>query len=203
MSLTRTPLEERVRDARHVSSLPLIVSGVGVVTAGLLPLAGSTLFTVGFLIPAFTSIALWIVLRATAAHAGVGMGRERMGPIAAVIAAISILTFLPTMFAGPAFLVEFVGPAFLVGVLLFAIGWRLENRSQWLAGLGVAVVSPFLFNSFLQDAAPESGLILGASYGSTPLSIDGVVLTIAGITLVVLGINTFRQETGRARGTRR
>ncbi|WP_146083192.1 MULTISPECIES: hypothetical protein [unclassified Rathayibacter] len=203
MSLTRTPLEERVRDARHVSSLPLIVSGVGVVTAGLLPLAGSTLFTVGFLIPAFTSIALWLVLRATAAHAGVGMGRERMGPVAAVIATISILTFLPTMFAGPAFLVEFVGPAFLVGVLLFAIGWRLENRSQWLAGLGVAVVSPFLFNSFLQGAAAESGLTPGDSYGSTPLSIDGVVLAIAGITVVVLGITAFRQETGRARDTRR
>ncbi|WP_148070815.1 hypothetical protein [Rathayibacter sp. PhB186] len=192
--MTRTPLEERVRAARRVSSLPLIISGVGVIAAGLVPLVGPRLFFVSFLVPAVTSIVLWAALKAAAGRAGVGMGRERIGLVTAIIAAVSVLTLLITMFAGP---------AFLVGVLLFVVGWRLENRLQWIAGLAIAIASPLLSYSFMQNAAYGFGLIPVDSYRFTPLSVDDVVLAAIGLALTVMGVLVFRQETARVRDTRR
>jgi len=194
MSLTRTPLEERVRAARRVSSLPLIICGVGVVTAGLVPLVGPRLFFVEYLIPGLTSIALWVALKVTAGRAGVGMGRERIGLVAAIVSVVSVLTLLITMFAGP---------AFLVGVLLFIVGWRLENRPQWIAGLAVAVASPLLSYSFMQNAAYGFGLIPVDSYRFTPLSVDNAVLAAIGLALTVMGALVFGQETARVRDTGR
>ncbi|QHC65514.1 hypothetical protein GSU68_02245 [Rathayibacter sp. VKM Ac-2759] len=191
MSLTRTPLEKRVRAARRVSSLPLVISGVGVIAAGLVPLAGSPLFFVGYLVPAVTSIALWVALKAAAARAGVGMGRERIGLVAAIVTVVSVLTLLITMFAGP---------AFLVGVLLFVVGWRLENRTQWIAGVLVAAASPLLSYSFLQNAA-SGWLIPIDAYRYTPLTVDDAVLAGIGLALTLMGVRVLRQETERVRAT--
>ncbi|TCL83621.1 hypothetical protein EDF43_10350 [Rathayibacter sp. PhB179] len=122
------------------------------------------------------------------------MGRERIGLVTAIIAAVSVLTLLITMFAGP---------AFLVGVLLFVVGWRLENRLQWIAGLAIAIASPLLSYSFMQNAAYGFGLIPVDSYRFTPLSVDDVVLAAIGLALTLMGIRAFRQETARVRNTRR
>lgn len=186
---TLQTIETRVRAIRRVSSLPLMVIGVATIAAGLSPIAGDLEPVVGIFIPPMTALALWVAMKVTATRAGLGMGRERYGMFAIVIVAASTITLVPLL----------LGPAFLLGVLLFAVGWRAEDQRQWISGLTLALASPLLNYFFVDNLFAEIYLATSGSYWRTELPIDDLVLGAYGLLLMILGSMQFPHETKATR----
>lgn len=177
-------LETKVRAARRVSSLPLMVVGIATVAAAATALFGDFGRAVGFFVAPVTALAFWVVMKATATRAGLGMGRERYGLIALIVAFVSLTPIIS----------DLLGPAFLLGVLLFAVGWRGEDRRQWISGLVMATVSPLLNYSFIQNQVYVVERAITGWYWFTEMTADHVVLAGLGIVLLLLGIGQFRRE---------
>lgn len=177
-------LETRVRAARRVSSLPLVVAGIATVAAAVTPLFGDLGRPVGFFVAPVTALAFWVVMKATATRAGLGMGRERYGLIALIVAFVSLTPIISVL----------LGPAFLVGVLIFAAGWRGEDRRQWISGLVLAIASPLLNYSFIQNQVYVVERAITGWYWFTDMTADDVVLAGFGVVLLLLGVGQFRRE---------
>jgi len=188
---TRTiDLHERVHALRRVSSIPLIVVGAAVALVALLvgsalPVAGPVS---GSVVTVLAALVLWLALRVVSARRGLGMGRERLGVVVLVACGAATLVIVPLL----------LGPAFLLGVLLFAVGWRLEDRRQWITG---AVVAIPLSRPLLEDAiAPYGRFVTG-----DPLiraSADDVVLLIIGFAVLGMGLLAWRREDRITRAPR-
>ncbi|OUE07950.1 hypothetical protein CMsap09_03295 [Clavibacter michiganensis] len=191
---TRTiDLHERVHALRRVSSIPLIVVGAAVALVALLvgsalPVAGPVS---GSVVTVLAALVLWLALRVVSARQGLGMGRERLGVVVLVACGAATLVIVPLL----------LGPAFLLGVLLFAVGWRLEDRRQWITGAVVAVVAIPLSRPLLEDAiAPYGRFVTG-----DPLiraSADDVVLLIIGFAVLGMGLLAWRREDRITRAPR-
>ncbi|MDH6237143.1 hypothetical protein [Cryobacterium sp. CG_9.6] len=186
---TLEALETKVRATRRVSSIPLIVSGVGTIVAASASLLGDLDFALGFVIAPGTAFVLWAVMKATATRAGLGMGRERYGLIALIIAAASLLPVISWL----------LGPAFLIGILLLTVGWRAEDRRQWGSGLLVAAASPLLGYSFIQNQVYVLERAVTGWYWFTDMTVDHVVLAVIGLALAALGIREARRENALLR----
>ncbi|WP_445441925.1 hypothetical protein [Clavibacter sp. km1a] len=185
MTDTTTHLHQRVHALRRVSSIPLLVIGAAVVltsilTSSPLPIGGRVSGSVALILAA---IALWLSLRIISVRKGIGMGRERIGLVALIACIVAIFPLVPLL----------LGPAFLLGALLFAIGWRLEDRCQWITGALVAVLSiPLSFFLLENMVAPYGRFITG-----DPLirpSADDIVLMLLGLAVVGMGVLAWREE---------
>jgi MFS family permease len=185
MTDTTTHLHRRVHALRRVSSIPFLVIGAAVVltsilTSSPLPIGGRVSGSVALILAA---IALWLALRIVLARKGIGMGRERIGLIALIASIVAIFPVVPLL----------LGPAFLLGALLFAVGWRLEDRRQWITGALVAVLSiPLSFFLLENLVAPYGRFITG-----DPLirpSADDIVLMLVGLAVVGIGVLAWREE---------
>jgi hypothetical protein len=174
----------RVRSTRRVSSLPMIVVGLGVLIVALSPLVGAD-FEVGFVIAPVAAFALWLSLKTTASKAGVGMGKEHIGIIAVVVAVAGFPGFVPLL----------LGPTFLLGVLLFAVGWRSQDRRQWIIGVVIAVASPLLSYSLLQNIAYDAEKAFTGWYWFTRFTTDDGALLLVGLAVLVIGIRESSRET--------
>ena len=179
-------LETKVRATRRVSSLPLVVVGIATVVAAVSPLFGDVGSVVGFLIAPLAALAFWIVMKVTATRGGLGMGRERYGVIAVIV--IVVATSLSQVVS------ILLGPAFFLGVLLFAAGWRAEDRRQWVSGLVLAVASPLLSYSFVQNQIYVLERALTSWYWFTDMTVDDVILAATGVVLLLMGVAQFRRE---------
>ena len=177
-------LETKVRATRRVSSVPLVVIGIATVFAAFSPLFGDVGRVVGFVIAPLTALAFWVVMKVTATRAGLGMGRERYGLIAVIVVVVSLSPLVSILF----------GPAFLLGVLLLAAGWRAEDRRQWVSGLVLAIASPLLSYSFIQNQISVLERSLTGWYWFTDMTADGVILAAIGVVLLLAGIAQFRRE---------
>lgn len=194
MTDTTTHLHQRVHALRRVSSIPLLVIGAAVVLTAILnsnsslPFGGRVFGSVALILAA---IALWLSLRIVSARKGRGMGRERIGLIALVACVTATFLVIPLL----------LGPAFLLGALLFVVGWRLEDRRQWITGAGIAVLSiPLSFFLLENLIAPYGRFITG-----DPLirpSADDIVLMFLGLAVVGMGILAWREEDRTTRTPR-
>jgi hypothetical protein len=194
MTGTTTDLRQRVHALRRVSSIPLLVVGSAVVLTAILnsnsslPFGGRVSGSVALILAA---IALWLSLRIVSARKGIGMGRERIGLIALIACIVATFVVVPLL----------LGPAFLLGALLFAVGWRLEDRRQWITGALVAVLSiPLSFFLLENMVAPYGRFITG-----DPLirpSADDIVLMLLGFAVVGMGVLAWREEDRITRATR-
>ncbi|MFT2693019.1 hypothetical protein [Clavibacter zhangzhiyongii] len=193
MTDTTTHLLQRVHALRRVSSIPLLVVGSAVVvtavlTGSSLPFGGRVFGSVALILAA---IALWLSLRIVSARKGIGMGRERIGLIALV--ACIVATFLVVPFL--------LGPAFLLGALLFAVGWRLEDRRQWITGAGIAILSLPLSFFLLENLMAPYGRFITGDQPIAP-SADDIVLMLLGLAVVAMGILAWREEDRITRTSR-
>lgn len=193
MTDTAIHLHERVHALRRVSSVPLLVVGLAVVAAAIfngsaLLIGGRAFGSVGTILAA---VAIWLSLRIVSARKGIGMGRERIGLIAVVACIVATFLVVPLL----------LGPAFLLGALLFAVGWRLEDRRQWITGALVAVFSIPLSYFLLEELfAPYGRFITG-----DPLirpSADDIALMFLGLAVVGTGVVAWRQEDRITRAPR-
>ena len=182
-------LETKVRATRRVSSLPLVVIGIATVVAAVSPLFGDAGRVVSFVIAPLTALAFWVVMKVTATHAGLGMGRERYGLIAVIVAFVSLTPLLSIL----------LGPAFPLGALLLAVGWRAEDRRQWVSGLVLAIASPLLSYSFIQNQIYVLERALTGWYWFTDMTTDDVILAAIGVVLLLVGIAQFRREDAALR----
>lgn len=182
-------LETKVRATRRVSSLPLVVIGIATVVAAISPLFGDAGRVVSFVIAPLTALAFWVVMKVTATHAGLGMGRERYGLIAVIVAFVSLTPLLSIL----------LGPAFPLGALLLAVGWRAEDRRQWVSGLVLAIASPLLSYSFIQNQIYVLERALTGWYWFTDMTTDDVILAAIGVVLLLVGIAQFRREDAALR----
>jgi hypothetical protein len=185
MTDTTTHLHHRVHALRRVSSIPLLVIGAAVVltsilTGSPLPIGGRVSGSVALILAA---IALWLSLRIISARKGIGMGRERIGIVALIACIVAIFPLVPLL----------LGPAFLLGVLLFAIGWRLEDRRQWITGALVAVLSIPLSYFLLENTVAPYGRFITGDPLIRP-SADDIVLMLLGLAVVAMGILAWREE---------
>ncbi|PPF53911.1 hypothetical protein C5B94_09090 [Clavibacter michiganensis] len=185
MTDTTTHLHQRVHALRRVSSIPLLVVGSAVVVTAILngsslPFGGRVFGSVALILSA---IALWLALRIVSGRKGIGMGRERIGLIALIACIVATFLVIPLL----------LGPAFLLGALLFTVGWRLEDRRQWITGAGIAVLSiPLSFFLLENLVAPYGRFITG-----DPLiqpSADDIVLMLLGLAVVGMGVLAWREE---------
>ena len=193
MTDTTTHLHRRVHDLRRVSSIPLIVVGLAVVlvaifTSSALPFGGRVSGSVATVLAA---VGLWLSLRVVSARKGMGMGRERLGLVVIVACVVATFVLIPLL----------LGPAFLLGALLFAVGWRLEDRRQWITGAVVAVVSIPLSFFLLEDAVAPYGRFITGDPLIRP-SADDIVLLLIGFAVVGLGAIAWREEDRITRGSR-
>ena len=177
-------LETKVRATRRVSSVPLVVIGIATVVAAVSPLFGDVGRVVGFVVAPLAAFAFWVVMKVTSTRAGLGMGRERYGLIAVIVVVVSLSPLVSILF----------GPAFLLGVLLLAAGWRAEDRRQWVSGLVLAIASPLLSYSFIQNQIYVLERSLTGWYWFTDMTADGVILAAIGVVLLLAGIAQFRRE---------
>ncbi|GAA3880098.1 hypothetical protein GCM10022381_22960 [Leifsonia kafniensis] len=112
------------------------------------------------------------------------MGRERYGLIALIVVVVSLTPLISVL----------LGPAFLLGVLLLAAGWRAEDRRQWISGLVLAVASPLLSYSFIQNQVYVVERAITGWNWFTDMTVDDAVLALLGVGLLALGLRQFRRE---------
>jgi hypothetical protein len=193
MTDTTTHLHQRVHALRRVSSIPLVVIGTAVVLTAIfngssLPFGGRVFGSAALILAA---IALWLSLRIISARKGIGMGHERIGLIALIACIVATFPVIPLL----------LGPASLLGALLFTVGWRLEDRRQWITGALVAVLSiPLSFFLLENMVAPYGRFITG-----DPLiqpSTDDIVLMLLGLAVVGMGVLAWREEDRITRTSR-
>ena len=162
----------RTRAARHARSLPLAFSGLAVrVIAGMSSLDANQFWLV-VLVPAAGFLATYVTAFALRLPTGVGVGSDGYG-IALVLSALV------------AFLVPWIpfttGAPLLLGLGLVVLGLRASDRLLWVAGLATMAAS--------------YGLAMISSPIDLPLSIPGLVATIAlGLGLLVVAGLALRGE---------
>lgn len=192
MTTHTTDLHQRVHALRRVSSIPFVVIGSAVVLVAILNGASALGGRMaGSAVTILAAVAIWLSLRIVSARQGMGMGRERIGVVVLVACAAATILLVPLL----------LGPAFLLGILLFAVGWRLEDPRQWITGAVVALLSVALSYSLLEDAvAPYGRFVRG-----DPLiraSADDVVLMLIGFAVVGMGVLAWRREDRITRAPR-
>jgi hypothetical protein len=193
MADTTTHLHRRVHALRRVSSVPLLVVGSAVALTAILnssslPFGGRVFGSVALILAA---IALWLSLRIVSARKGIGMGRERIGVVALVACAAATFLLVPLL----------LGPAFLLGALLFVVGWRLEDRRQWITGALVAVLSIPLSYFLLENLVAPYGRFITGDPLIRP-SADDIVLMFLGLAVLGMGVVAWRQEDRITRAPR-
>jgi hypothetical protein len=176
--------QSRVRAARWVTSLPLIVTGAAVVTTASFEILveGSI---AGQVIGPFSSVLIWLLLMVRAKSIGLGLGREGFGWIALVVVILSVILFPVLMVTGGLLLPS-------LGLVL--AGWRGHDLVTWASAAALAVATPLLQQTFVEDLIRRAQLAAGSEAAFETPNIDPTILGIIGLVVFAIGLRRLRQD---------